>query len=757
MFKCVLVDKLDDYFKKLNLRKSRGIYFYRICNYSEEIGDFILKYYEVSRRSGIIIEGRIPNPTEKNLEYYNEIMGLNFNMDINFITMGLKKWLPRLNDVQIKNVAASIYDTLELMRKEGKNDNMLKNAYIKFMCWSYYKFERILNRLGTDEIPKILYEGNVSNYELKMLTILARAGCDIVLLEYLGDDEYQKLDSSSKFSMKYETVDLKPFPDGYNLKKVRKDFEEQQNLSRIYGIMPTVFNCTNAWINGAVFENILKSPLDRGTDPSFYNNCFIKMSGVEDKTMYLNDLYQFYIQLRNNNRKIVVLNKEIPVPTPNEIAKIKRGNYNRIEQMLLDLSANISYTANIQLQRIMVKSFVDVIFEESKKGDINLHKLTNKAVYLLCFIKRYQPKIFSNWSMPDISCLFYMGGCKNENEALFMKFMSHLPVDVVVFAPDLNQKCILEDKFLYEVSYENSLPVTNFPTDNTDIQMGTAAYHAERELDTIMYQDSGMYRNQQYGKAVSVSLKTTYEEIGILWDQELKYRPNFSVVSDMVNVPVIFAKVSGVKDQNVNEYFNSIKKLVTQDTYVINKIPFLEHTDDNPIKPYVTEFYKNNRLLRQKIKEHKAYQYGILREEVQDYILDKLQLLIDEKIIKGTFENGTEYTIISTVLNLKKEIIRLLQKFDFTKKNPKIIWINAAESVYSLEDSIMSAFLNLAGFDVVFFTPTGYQNIEKHFNNKGFEEHQIGEYMYDLRIPDFSKNSTKNRPSWREKIFKRGS
>lgn len=53
---------------------------------------------------------------------------------------------------------------------------MLRNAYIKYMCWLYYKFERILGRLGGDELPKILYDGTVSSYELQLLVILARAG-----------------------------------------------------------------------------------------------------------------------------------------------------------------------------------------------------------------------------------------------------------------------------------------------------------------------------------------------------------------------------------------------------------------------------------------------------------------------------------------------------------------------------------------------------------------------------------------------------
>lgn len=142
---------------------------------------------------------------------------------------------------------------------------------------------------------------------------------------------------------------------------------------------------------------------------------------------------------------------------------------------------------------------------------------------------------------------------------------------------------------------------------------------------------------------------------------------------------------------------------------------------------------------------------------MQDFLLEKLQLLIDQRLIKGTFENGTEYTIVATALNLPKDVVRLIQKFDFTKKNPKLIYINTAETVISLEDSILTAFLNLIGFDVIFFVPTGYQSIEKHFNQKIMEEHQIGEYLYDLQVPDLNSLSlNRTRPSWRDKIFKRG-
>ena len=265
-----------------------------------------------------------------------------------------------------------------------------------------------------------------------------------------------------------------------------------------------------------------------------------------------------------------------------------------------------------------------------------------------------------------------------------------------------------------------------------------------------------MYRNQQYQKGVSATLQSIYEEIAILWDQELKYRPNFNVTDSVVTMPVIYAKVSGVKEGLMEPYWADIKKLMTPETMVIKGAPYLRPENPNPVRAHATGFLKNKKLQREKIKAHSCYTYGVLREEIQEHILDKLQLLLDRNLIKGVYENGTEYTVIATVLNLDKNILRMMQKFDFTKKNPKLIYINTSETVLTLEDSILTSFLNLIGFDIVFYVPTGYQCVERYLNNKSMEEHQIGEYVYDLTIPDFDTISIKSRRSWREKIFKRG-
>ena len=755
MLQQIRQSRLDDIFLELGKRPTRGVYFTRISGYNSEVHDFLVRYYETARLSGVVLEG-LPNPDNNNLGYYNEIMGMNFQLSPGFIDSSLRKWLPRMSPAQRSNVAGAIYDILINLKRSGKNDNMLKNAYIKFMCWLYYKFERIIHQLGAEKLPKILYEGNLGIYQLLLLQVLCSAGCDIVLLEYQGDGDYQKVDPSSERSSLFSLPDAQPFPAGFSLKKLRQQMQEAANNERLYGPKPKYDPCTNAWCSGDVFADLRKSAPERGEDPRFYYNAFIRIQGVEDRLSYPMTLYQLQQDLKAAKRNLVIVSNQIPAPTPEEINGIRRKTCPNLTQLIQELSVNVRHPSSQELQRIMMRAFVDLMLEEGKKDGGNLNRLTNRAVYLLCWLKRYQLVLFPRWNPPESAAFFYFGACQNANEALFLRYLARLPVDVVLFVPNREANSCVEDRLLYTVNYEQSLNLAEYPDENSNLQVSTAAHQAERDLDTLLYQDSGIYRNQQYGKANSITLHTMYEEIAILWKEEVTVRPGFATSQEVVSIPVLYAKVSGVKDGRVQDYWSSINQLVTSDTFVIQTIPHITSATQNPIRSYAPEFLRNGKLQKGKIKAHRAYPYGFLRESMQDHLLDKIQALIDQKTIKGTFENGTEYTIVSVALNLEKEVLRMVQSFDFTKKNPKLIYIITAETQLSLEDTIYAAFLNLVGFDVLFFVPTGYQSVERFYQRNLPEEHQIGEYIYDLRSPTFSAGPSQPRQSWRDIFFRRG-
>lgn len=724
---------LEDFFKRQNERKPKGVYFYRINSYDETILEFIRKYYDLAKREGAIIDKNIENPTADNIAYFNEIIGEKYVHGPGFMAEALKKWLPRIKDYQRASIADGIYDTLEVLRRQGKNIDILKNNFIRIMCWLYYNFYNIMERLGNDDVPKIIFWGNVNFSELSTLKILSNAGADIILVQPGGDSKYMTIDPKSEYS-----IDLgmgsESFPAGFDLQWLLKQHEEDKSKRLLYSNKANAKANTNTWLSGDLFEDLKNTR--RGENTSFFYNMFARINGCDNRNTYVNNLYLLYQDLKKANRSIKVINNKITNPSVDEISKIKRGNYANENQLIMDLKKNINLKSNTFID-VARDAFVDTMIETGKLMNMDLNKMMNKGIYILCWFQRYIPDLLGNTDIHSPApILIYFGNVETDTESLFLNMVAKLPIDVIIFNPEKKGDKLTGER-LYEVHFEETLKVNEFPTDGNNLSMGTMAYNAERDLDTMMYSDTGMYRDMQFSKANIIKLSTTYEEINIYWKQEARFRPNFSTVDDIVNIPVMFAKISGVANSDTDTYFKNIKDLLTDTTLIYKNENIYDR--NCTVAAGVPSFFKNGRLDREGIKHSQIYKYDYLRAETQDYILDKLSELLRRKTIAGTGQNGTEYKIITIVLDLPKEILRFIQSFDFTKCPPKLIIVNTTETVISLEDSIIVAFLNLIGFDIVFFIPTGYDNVNKYFNNQIMEEHIIGNYLYDIAIPDFNR------------------
>lgn len=724
---------LEDFFKRQNERKPKGVYFYRINSYDETILEFIRKYYDLAKREGAIIDKNIENPTADNIAYFNEIIGDKYVHGPGFMAEALKKWLPRIKDYQRASIADGIYDTLEVLRRQGKNIDILKNNFIRIMCWLYYNFYNIMERLGNDDVPKIIFWGNVNFSELSTLKILSNAGADIILVQPGGDSKYMTIDPKSEYS-----IDLgmgsESFPAGFDLQWLLKQHEEDKSKRLLYSNKANAKANTNTWLSGDLFEDLKNTR--RGENTSFFYNIFARINGCDNRNTYVNNLYLLYQDLKKANRSIKVINNKITNPSVDEISKIKRGNYANENQLIMDLKKNINLKSNTFID-VARDAFVDTMIETGKLMNMDLNKMMNKGIYILCWFQRYIPDLLGNTDIHSPApILIYFGNVETDTESLFLNMVAKLPIDVIIFNPEKKGDKLTGER-LYEVHFEETLKVNEYPTDGNNLSMGTMAYNAERDLDTMMYSDTGMYRDMQFSKANIIKLSTTYEEINIYWKQEARFRPNFSTVDDIVNIPVMFAKISGVANSDTNTYFQNIKDLLTDTTLIYKNENIYDR--NCTVAAGVPSFFKNGRLDREGIKHSQIYKYDYLRAETQEYILDKLSELLRRKTIAGTGQNGTEYKIITIVLDLPKEILRFIQSFDFTKCPPKLIIVNTTETVISLEDSIIVAFLNLIGFDIVFFIPTGYDNVNKYFNNQIMEEHIIGNYLYDIAIPDFNR------------------
>lgn len=754
MFRLSDTASLNDFLKPLNERQNKNTYFIRAYNYGSEIEIFLKSIVENKNKYGLLVSEKLNNPDEKQLEYYETIIGHDFENNQQFILKIIQKWLPNLNSFQQNIVAESTADILNILLQEGKSVNMLKNIFVKFMCWAYYKLNSIMNKLGQDNLPKIIYIGSISNHELLFLRLIAECGCDVLM--FIQDEEsYNKADKNGSLSFLYKDKAEKNFPAEFNPSYIlnlgknnniqqktapAKDDIKQQSSdkpkhnSRINIPPQKPYVNTNTWLSGNTLEDILKEQNERGSEDYIYN-AFVKITGVWNKSTYSKDLFLFQKKIEQNKRTLLEI-KDFDIPSIKETERIPRRQISSKEEIIGLLYPLMWRSAVPQLDNIIYKSFYDTIMNDSEE---KLNRLNNKAVYILCWFNRFASALFSKYTQNGKTpVLIYFGGCKTNFESVFFKFLSNIPVDVLILCPAENNSCMLEDNMLFIQKYDDYLNIDKLPLSADDTVISTAAYNAEQELTQTLYTDSGLYRHRQYHKADSLKLQTMLEEINILWHEPATFRPGFETVNNTVLLPVIAAKINGVKDDNKKLYWENIRKKLGEDTLLIKHPPYIRHASPNKLNP--ADVLKNGKLLRDKIKNSPSYKYKILRNETQEHILDKLQLLIDSRIINGTFSQGMEYRIINVVLNMDKDIIRLIQKFDFTKYIPKVVAIACNETNFSLDDAILFAFLHYAGFDIALYAPTGYQVVETYYSEPLFVSYEAGTYEYDYMPSDIDKS-----------------
>ena len=278
------------------------------------------------------------------------------------------------------------------------------------------------------------------------------------------------------------------------------------------------------------------------------------------------------------------------------------------------------------------------------------------------------------------------------------------------------------------------------------------AYNAERDLDTMLYGgDTGIYRSFQFPNSQSVTLKTTYEEISILWKQESRFRSGFSTSGNLVSVPNIFAKISGVEDGNMSKYWEDVRSKLTPETILTIKKPNPTENASEDLSVY-RQFYRNGEIDTEKLKKSTLNKYSYLPDRIQDMLFYKLQETVSSNFIKLEGDD-LMCSVLHFGMNLSKDLLKLIQQFDFTRTIPKLIYIDAVEDTFTLSECIQIVLCNMIGFDVLIYTPTGYKNIETFVSNDAFEEHIMNQFVYQTEVPKFKIPSEEKSGGFFGKLF----
>ncbi len=111
--------QLNNYFLPLTSRPEAKGYVCRLVGTNDYIEQFLFKYYKEANERGVVIQGRIPNPTDANLRFYREILGDEFELSLEHISSGLGIWLVKLQAAVKLSLAQSLFEVLTLAGNAG--------------------------------------------------------------------------------------------------------------------------------------------------------------------------------------------------------------------------------------------------------------------------------------------------------------------------------------------------------------------------------------------------------------------------------------------------------------------------------------------------------------------------------------------------------------------------------------------------------------------------------------------------------------
>lgn len=484
-------------------------------------------------------------------------------------------------------------------------------------------------------------------------------------------------------------------------------------------------------------------------------------SPSEDKlTEYKNSLCSLRNTLIESPKFLLFMQNELKAPSVDELSlfdAVSRGNN---EETMQDFLSLINIMGDELRTNEARKIFAEMLEPYKSENPDYFFALGAK---IITWLNRCTgSKEYAANCHGESPVIIYYGSI-TAHEVFFLHFMSRIGMDVLYIYTQKSTVSLLEtgnlDGRMQIFEFPKETEFFPYPDKIIKTKLATVAYSAERDLDDFMYSNTSIFKDFQFLDMQALTLKTTYDEIGILWHQQAKYRSGFNVLGGKKAViPNIFAKISGVKDGNINDYWDDVRSKLSPLTRIIYKAPTYDKFSSSVFTVY-NQFFSGRQINIEQLKKSKYNSYSFLSDNLQNLIFEKIQEAVDSGLLLLE-EKELVPLVLYVGLNIEKEILKILQKFDFTKDIPKIIVIDAIEDTFSKVECIQLILFNLLGFDILIYTPTGYKDLETYISPNAFETYSMNEYEYNVRVPRFKIPDTvpepDNNDGFFSKLFKKG-
>jgi|SRR5680860_117229 len=790
----------DDIFKDIlspliDRGSSSYVYFYRVigCDHKEKYLSEIVRLDEKLKSLGnyLLIDRRIKVASNSSIDSVRKLLE---QVPLNDYSNGallnvleIHGYFSLTSNLQINQKIKNAFGIMlnQYMTNERTvNISIIMNFVMKVLLWLVDYGKQIGKKSSYNH--KIVYWGSPKTHEVYFLILMSLIGCDVLVLNTSFNDRFEQVDKQNKFSLlirKAKELPISAFPS----KELERNLQTEIALPKPEKNERPQLKTQNDFLSSdhiivvkmkrteTILEEIL-IPLNKrsgyvGEPNPILPTYFVRYIGVPGssddwKAEYYNSLYNldnafktlgFYLKFKDR----------IPTPSAAESALIPHWlivySYKDWFEILKQiLQANVlPQTYDELLNNTVKKSFVDTVnlFAE-KSSNINTSIVLNFSLKLVTWFNRYLPKLltringkkklsvggFDYEHNPKI--LFY--GNIKRHEIYLLNAFHKIGCDVLFVHPDEEGDKVFQhfDKdnlVTHLIKNKYNLPLTSFPEAEQLIRKSTIAYNASKEIEKVIYSEEvGLFKPWQFESYSTqpLTLKTTFDELKILWREPAKLRPEFKVQNKKVYVPNLFAKINGVSE-DLNSYWLDLKALSSaSNTRLIEDVPFTKISYTKQ-ELYQTDYLLNDQGLFEelKVKQSKHYKFGYLKGHLQHFLIVKINELLSSEMFLATVDEKFKLKIIMTILTMDDSLIKLIEVFDYPQEIPKVIVYDNEKETFTETDAILLAYFNLIGLDVIILTPTNYRTIEQQIKPSLFDVHQLPLVKYDLHLPSLDSIS----------------
>jgi hypothetical protein len=314
------------------------------------------------------------------------------------------------------------------------------------------------------------------------------------------------------------------------------------------------------------------------------------------------------------------------------------------------------------------------------------------------------------------------------------------------------------NSFCEEKKYQRILPVETLQDkikDATPIELEESiTLQLQREMEETLFSNTGVYRAWQFkdGDINPLSIHSTLIDLKNNYNEPTRVRRGFKTEGKVVTVPNYFFQIDGT-DHEYAAFVSSC--LQAKNTLVLTdrgeSLLGYSVRDDEKLKLVFCQLNDSTFYLPE-LKKLSFYQWDKYRDSLEDFMLNAINRLFSDSMFKTPLTQQMQFDIVTDILSMNHNIIKMVDNFDFTDKIPKILIFLENEEFISDRVLYLLGYIHELGFDIIIFNPSGLMSIDTVISTAKYSTERLETMNYTCTLESIKKESSKAK-NWFKRHF----